>query len=366
MCPRRTSILIPSTSASSTPRPTWSCTTWTARRVRRHAALGGARGDGHPGHRGHRPQLVPREGGARHLGQARAGRGGRARCALLSREHLAASAHHRHLEHRAGHCSAARASTGVFDLKRRDRDWIADVLYGEFGVNAEYLIDHAWGVEPCTIAEIKRLRARRASSTMNGQILPCGYTLRRHPRWCCARWWTSSVLDLVEKHLVTESYLAARELREGRGWGRGGAQVPADAGEGPREGGRARSTAAMVPGAVGGSASRTGAAPARFPSARTPSRSSTDTWRRSVRETVRSRPAPCARSASVLATWWTPIWPRLDLFTDVAAADRERRRAEAVLAVKGKFGKNALIKGTSLKEHALGRERNTMVGGHHG
>lgn len=56
----------------------------------------------------------------------------------------------------------------------------------------------------------------------------------------------------------------------------------------------------------------------------------------------------------------------VDLFTDVAAADRERRRAEAVLAVKGKFGKNALIKGTSLKEHALGRERNTMVGGHHG
>ena len=56
----------------------------------------------------------------------------------------------------------------------------------------------------------------------------------------------------------------------------------------------------------------------------------------------------------------------VDLFTDVAAADRERRRAEAVLAVKEKFGKNALIKGTSLKEHALGRERNTMVGGHHG
>lgn len=56
----------------------------------------------------------------------------------------------------------------------------------------------------------------------------------------------------------------------------------------------------------------------------------------------------------------------VDLFTDVAAADRERRRAEAVLSVKGKFGKNALIKGTSLKEHALGRERNTMVGGHHG
>ena len=56
----------------------------------------------------------------------------------------------------------------------------------------------------------------------------------------------------------------------------------------------------------------------------------------------------------------------VDLFTDVEAAARERRRQEAVLAVKGKFGKNALIKGTSLKERALGRERNEMVGGHHG
>ena len=55
----------------------------------------------------------------------------------------------------------------------------------------------------------------------------------------------------------------------------------------------------------------------------------------------------------------------VDLFTDVAAADRERRRAEAVLAVKGKFGKNALLRGTSLKEKATARERNEQIGGHH-
>ena len=56
----------------------------------------------------------------------------------------------------------------------------------------------------------------------------------------------------------------------------------------------------------------------------------------------------------------------LDLFADVEAEARERRRQEAVLAVKGKFGKNALVKGTSLKEHAMGRERNLLVGGHRG
>lgn len=55
-----------------------------------------------------------------------------------------------------------------------------------------------------------------------------------------------------------------------------------------------------------------------------------------------------------------------DLFTDWEAEARERKMQEAVLAVKGKFGKNALLKGTSFQEKATARERNTMVGGHRG
>ena len=55
----------------------------------------------------------------------------------------------------------------------------------------------------------------------------------------------------------------------------------------------------------------------------------------------------------------------LDLFTDQAAEAGERRLQEAVLAVKGKFGKNALLRGTSLKQKATARERNEQIGGHH-
>ncbi|NBI33299.1 hypothetical protein D1643_10665, partial [Enterorhabdus sp. P55] len=55
-----------------------------------------------------------------------------------------------------------------------------------------------------------------------------------------------------------------------------------------------------------------------------------------------------------------------DLFTDWEAEGRERKMQEAVLAVKDKFGKNALLKGTSFQEKATARERNTMVGGHRG
>ena len=61
----------------------------------------------------------------------------------------------------------------------RDLEGVAhadiDLLYREFGVNAEYLIDHAWGLEPCTIAEIKAYEPE-STSFGNGQVLPCDYT----------------------------------------------------------------------------------------------------------------------------------------------------------------------------------------------
>ena len=55
----------------------------------------------------------------------------------------------------------------------------------------------------------------------------------------------------------------------------------------------------------------------------------------------------------------------LDLFTDVAAEEEEHRLAETVNAVKGRYGKNALLRGTSFRPGATGRERNEQVGGHH-
>ena len=55
----------------------------------------------------------------------------------------------------------------------------------------------------------------------------------------------------------------------------------------------------------------------------------------------------------------------MDLFADAEAEAEERRLQQAVLAVKGRFGKNALLRGTSLKEKATARERNEQIGGHH-
>ena len=55
----------------------------------------------------------------------------------------------------------------------------------------------------------------------------------------------------------------------------------------------------------------------------------------------------------------------MDLFSDAEAEAEEHRLQQAVLAVKGRFGKNALLRGTSLKEKATARERNEQIGGHH-
>ena len=77
---------------------------------------------------------------------------------------------------------------GVAELDRR-------ILYKEFGANAEYLIDHAWGQEPCTIADIKNY-VPKEHSTVNGQVLPCDYSAE-DARLVMHEMIDASVLDLV-------------------------------------------------------------------------------------------------------------------------------------------------------------------------
>ena len=55
----------------------------------------------------------------------------------------------------------------------------------------------------------------------------------------------------------------------------------------------------------------------------------------------------------------------IDLFTDVEGEQRERELQRAIIGVKGRYGKNALVMGRSLRPEATGRERNEQVGGHH-
>lgn len=230
----------------------------------------------------------------------------------------------------------------VYDLKGVT-EMDPDVLYDEFGVNAEYLIDHAWGVEPCTIAEIKAYEPE-SNSLMNGQALPCGYSFDDGLivlREMC----DDTVLDLVEKRLVTdhvslhvsyqrEGSAAAERFQDGVAAGR---RDPFGHGGGSRK----------IPERTNSFKKLHGYLEALY------------------RETV--DPSRLIRKISLgFGNLVDEDFATFDLFTDHEAAARERRTQEAVLAIKDKFGKNALIKGTSLQEHAMGRERNLLVGGHRG
>ena len=77
-----------------------------------------------------------------------------------------------------------------------------DLLYKMFGVNAELLIDHAWGLEPCTISDIKNYKPQSNCLT-SGQVLHCPYNFSK-ARLVLKEMVESLSLDLVEKELITD------------------------------------------------------------------------------------------------------------------------------------------------------------------
>ena len=262
-----------------------------------------------------------------------------------------------------------------------------EILYREFGVNAEYLIDHAHGREPCTIAEIHAYRPR-ASSMVNGQVLSRDYAFDE-AKTVLREMVDGSALELVARRAVAggitlyvgygrgaapagdaptacvdparhsmadDTVLLERQLSARRALGRGAREpgAPADqafTGEhGTRRGAR---------GAFGHAGGQR----------RLPGR--TQSFKRLMEafEALFDETVDRTRAIRRVSIGFADLVPEeladVDLFTDVAAEDAERRLARAVNAVKGRYGKNALLRGTSFKRGATGRERNEQVGGHH-
>lgn len=255
----------------------------------------------------------------------------------------------------------------VFDLRgvaHMDRD----VLYAEFGAGAEYLIDHAWGLEPCTMADI---HAYEPSSTSlgNGQILPEDYTWAE-ARMVLKEMADATVLDLVEKKAATGhvalsvGYASARSEAGAAafpdGEATGDAGLPTELRR--RQAGAKGSVDVGRRGAKGRYGEHAGAS--RKLSARTNSRDELVSFVDDLYVEI-TDPARCVRRLNLSFGGLVPEeYADVDLFTDVEALARERDRQDAILAVKRKFGKNALFRGVSLRDKATALERNGMVGGH--
>lgn len=239
-----------------------------------------------------------------------------------------------------------------------------DLLYRLFGINAELLIDHAWGWEPCTIADVKVYKPE-SNSIGSGQVLQCPYAYGQ-AKTVIMEMTDLLVLDLVDKGLVTDQMVLTigydiENLTD----------------------------------------------PERCKAYKGPI--TTDHYGRKVPKHAHGtinleKPTSSTRKImdAVLELYETIVNPKLlirrinltankvmeecmvveeesfeqlSLFTDYAAEekrkeeekaalDKEKRMQQAVLSIKKKHGKNAILKGMSLQEGATAIDRNNQIGGH--
>lgn len=241
-----------------------------------------------------------------------------------------------------------------------------DLLYRLFGVNAELLIDHAWGWEPCTIAHIKEYKPA-SNSICSGQVLHEPYEFGK-AGLVVREMADSLALDLLGKRLVTNqivltvgydgSALADPERRREYGGkittDRYGRLIPK----------HAHGTANLKEHTS--SAGLLGAAAIelfeRIADKNLLVRRLTMSANNVIEEDQPQRPAQM-RQLSLLALLPAASSQKKDK-EEQAVLQREKKRQKAVLAIRNRYGKNAILKGISFQEGATTIERNGQIGGH--
>ena len=239
-----------------------------------------------------------------------------------------------------------------------------DLLYKLFGINAELLIDHAWGWELCTIADIKAYKPS-TKSIGSGQVLQCGYTFDK-AKLIVREMTDLLVLDLVDKRFVTDQLVLTvgydiENLKNPKikksyygaittdPYGRA---VPKSA-HGTTNLGRQTSSTKLIMDAV------------------------TELFERIVDKKLLVRRVNITANHVVdeETVQKKDSFDQLDLFTDhvdtyakkkeqEAELAREKKVQKAILEIKKKYGKNAILKGMNLEEGATTLDRNKQIGGH--
>ena len=254
----------------------------------------------------------------------------------------------------------ARCSLGKSEERLNE-----ELLYKLFGVNAELLIDHAWGWESCTISDIKSYRPEN-NSICSGQVLQEPYEYEK-ARLIVREMADMLALDLLEKRLTADQLMLsvgydienitdrerAKNYRGEVKTDRYGRKVPKHA-NGSMNLKMPTSSASLI----------TAAADELFE-------------RLSDRKLLVRRISITANHVCPEKTGAAEIAAeeQLDLFTDYDSIrekekeekeklEKERRRQEAVLEIKKRYGKNAILRGMNLQEGATAARRNSQIGGH--
>ena len=220
-----------------------------------------------------------------------------------------------------------------------------EVFFREFGVDAEILIDHAWGIETCGMAEIKRYKPA-TKSLANGQVLPRAYTFEEG-RLAVREMTEQVVLGLVEQGYVAEGvtlYVGYQILsKEGLSSYHGPVKV--------------NYYGRKVPPSVHGTGKLDGP---------TASLSRITEAVLKLYDKLVDRDLQ-VRRMSIAAIRLSPaaeVPPQLSLFSSQQDDDRERSLLRTSIALHKRFGKNSLVRGMDLLEAGTTRERNEQIGGH--
>lgn len=235
-----------------------------------------------------------------------------------------------------------------------------ELLYKLFGVNAELLIDHAWGYEPCTLEQIKAYKPEH-NSIGSGQVLHCPYDFEK-TRLIVREMTDLLVLDLVEKELVTDQIVLTigydvenltDPVRRSRYKGeitidRYGRKIPKHS-HGTISLKQTTSSTRLITQAV------------------------MEWYEKNVNRDllVRRIQITANRVVAENSIEQSGTYRQLDLFTDYEqmqeeqqSLEREKNMQKAILDIKKKFGKNAVLRGMNLSEGATAKDRNAQIGGH--
>lgn len=225
------------------------------------------------------------------------------------------------------------AHMGAFDLAGVARI-PEEYLYKKFGVKAEFLIDHAHGREPCTIEDIKKYRPE-STSISHSQVLFRPYSFSE-AELILSEMIEVAVLELVSKELVTGNislYIGYNHF------------------------GRYDTPSYYLPKPM---------------SASKKLQESTNSLDELKREFLfmyhkgTDKELPIRRLGISLGNLTDEKYLPYNLFTDEVEKLKEKALLRAIVDIKDKFGKNAIVKGSSFEEHSTARERNGLIGGHKG
>lgn len=234
-----------------------------------------------------------------------------------------------------------------------------EMLYKLFGVNSELLIDHAWGYEPCTIADIKAYRPE-SNSISSGQVLHCPYTAEK-AKLVMREMVDLLVLDLVDKGLVTDQMVLTvgydiENLTDSR-------QKMAYRGE-------------VITDHYGRKVPKHAHGTANFKkytsSTKEILQAITELYDQIVDKNLLVRRLNVTANHVLMENQAPALSAdtQMDLFAVSASEDtsqedgREKCQQKAILTIKKKFGKNAILKGMNFEEGATAKDRNSQIGGH--